>query len=66
MQPPAPVRATRLRTPYEVDVLQGMSGYLVRPEFFDLRALCDYSAAPEAVFFVDDVWISAIAARASW
>ncbi len=59
MRPPAPVRATRLRAPYEVDILQGMSGYLVRPEFFDARALCDYSGAPEAVFYVDDVWISA-------
>lgn len=59
MRPPAPVRANRLRAPYEVDILQGMSGYLVRPEFFDARALCDYSGAPEAVFYVDDVWISA-------
>ena len=39
--------------------LRGASGYLVRPRFFDLGAIRDYSAAPEAAFFVDDVWISA-------
>lgn len=55
MRPPAPVRATRLSLPYPVDVLQGMSGYLVRPE--QLMDLTDYAGAPPAAFFVDDVWI---------
>lgn len=55
---PAPVRATRLRAPVATDILQGMSGYLVRPSFFDLAALIDYVGAPEGAFFVDDVWIS--------
>lgn len=58
MEAPAPVRATRLRAPLATDILQGMSGYLVRPSFFDLAALTDYSAAPPGAFFVDDVWIS--------
>lgn len=59
MTPPVPVRARRLRTPHAVDMLQGLSGYLVRPRFFDVAALTDYSGAPDAAFFVDDVWISA-------
>lgn len=58
MQPPVPAKATRLREPLEVDILQGMASYLVQPGFFDLARVTDYSAAPEAVFFVDDVWIS--------
>lgn len=58
MQPPAPVRATRLRDPYEVDIFQGLSGYLVKPRFFDREDLVDYDGMPEAAFFVDDVWLS--------
>ena len=56
--PPVPVKATRLRKTVEVDILQGMAGYLVQPGFFDTHAVTDYGAAPEAVFFVDDVWLS--------
>jgi hypothetical protein len=59
MRPPCPVRATRLRAPKQVDVLQGLSGYVVRPRFFDVAALTDYSTAPDAAFYADDVWISA-------
>ena len=58
MLPPAPVRARRLSAPLAVDILQGLSGYLVRPAFFDLARLTDYSGAPTAAFYVDDVWIS--------
>ena len=58
-RPPTPVKSTRVRQPVAVDVLQGYSGYLVRPRFFDLAHVLDYSQAPEAAFFVDDVWISA-------
>ena len=58
MLPPAPVRARRLRAPLAVDILQGLSGYLVRPAFFDLARLGDYADAPDAAFYVDDVWIS--------
>ncbi|HVP85079.1 MAG TPA: hypothetical protein VMS78_10180 [Rhizomicrobium sp.] len=59
MTPPVPIRARRMRKPHAVDMLQGLSGYLVRPKFFDLAKLTDYASAPEAAFFVDDVWISA-------
>ncbi len=57
-RPPAPVRPTRLRTRRRVDVLQGLAGYLVRPRFFDLATVNDYSAAPSAARTADDVWIS--------
>jgi hypothetical protein len=57
-EPPVPAKATRIKAPLEIDVVQGMSGYLVRPGFFDVKRLTDYSGAPEAAFFVDDVWIS--------
>lgn len=59
MLPPAPIRARRLSQPVEVDIVQGLSGYLVRPSFFDLEAVVDYRHAPREAFFVDDVWISA-------
>lgn len=59
MTPPVPIRARRLRRPHPVDILQGLSGYLVKPRFFDAEKIFDYSNAPEAAFFVDDVWISA-------
>jgi hypothetical protein len=58
MLPPAPIRARRVRSPMAVDVLQGLSGYIVQPGFFDLGALTDYSVAPPESFYVDDVWIS--------
>ncbi len=59
IRPPAPVLARRIRRQWPVDVVRGVGGYLVRPRFFDADALVDYSGAPEAAFFVDDVWISA-------
>lgn len=58
MRAPSPNRATRLRRARRVDVLQGMSGYLVRPSYFDLPALMNDPQAPSAARFVDDVWIS--------
>jgi hypothetical protein len=59
LQPPAPVRARRLRKPFEIDILQGFSGYLVRPRFFpELQAMLAHEGAPREAFFVDDVWIS--------
>jgi hypothetical protein len=58
-RPPAPLRSVRIARPIAVDVLQGVAGYLVRPRFFDLARVMDYSDAPEAAFFVDDVWIGA-------
>jgi hypothetical protein len=56
---PAPVRATRLGALRRVDVLQGVSGYAVRPRFFNLAGLTDYTGAPSEAFTVDDVWMSA-------
>ena len=59
MLPPAPIRARRLSKPVQVDIVQGLSGYLVKPSFFDIAAISDYAGAPREAFFVDDVWISA-------
>jgi hypothetical protein len=56
---PAPIKCTRVRGVRQVDIMQGLGGYLVKPAFFDLAAVVDYAAAPGAAFFVDDVWISA-------
>src|SRR5262249_42874639 len=55
---PVPIKCTRVGSERPVDIMQGLSGYLVKPKFFDGAALADYSGAPEAAFFVDDVWIS--------
>lgn len=57
--PPTPIPGTRINKPYPIDVIQGYSGYLLKPEFFNLKELQDYSSAPKALRFVDDVWISA-------
>ena len=56
---PAPIKCTRVIGARDVDVMQGLAGYLVKPRFFDRDAIADYGHAPEAAFFVDDVWISA-------
>jgi hypothetical protein len=56
---PAPIKCTRVRGGREVDIVQGLSGYVVKPRFFDGTAIVDYTRAPQAAFFVDDVWISA-------
>lgn len=54
-----PIRANQVRVAREVDIVQGVHAYAVRPRFFDLAALANLAAAPPAVRFVDDVWISA-------
>jgi hypothetical protein len=56
---PAPIKCTRVRAARDVDIVQGLSGYVVEPRFFDAAAIADYTRAPDAAFFVDDVWISA-------
>ena len=55
----APIRARRIGKPRAADILQGMGGYIVKPRFFDMDKLKDYSSAPQEAFFVDDVWLSA-------
>jgi hypothetical protein len=58
--PPARLKATQLKAPTAVDIIQGHSGYLVRSRFFDAaRLIADYAQAPPEAFFVDDIWISA-------
>lgn len=58
-KPPARLKSTLVREPRRVDILQGYSGYLVRPAFFDLEELLEgYEGAPPEAFFVDDIWIS--------
>lgn len=54
-----PVRANQVRRARGVDIVQGLHGYVVRPRFFELAELGDFSKAPAALRFVDDVWISA-------
>jgi hypothetical protein len=57
--PYVPIRANQVSKPQKVDIVQGLHGYVVRPRFFDLPRLGDFSAAPPALRFVDDVWLSA-------
>jgi hypothetical protein len=59
MRAPVPVKSTRIESPYQVDILQGYSGYLAEVGFFDLEKILDYSQAPDAARWVDDVWLSA-------
>ncbi len=61
-----PRRANRVRRPERTDIVQGVHSYLVRPRFFDLAALGDFSGAPPAVRFVDDVWLSAHCRTGKW
>ena len=49
--------ADRIREPRQVAVIMGCGGYLIQPRFFDAQ-LWDYSAAPAAAFYMDDIWIS--------
>ncbi len=57
--PPTPRKSTRIKAPVQVDILQGYSGYLVRPAFFNAEVFTAYASAPAEAFFQDDVWISA-------
>lgn len=59
MMAPAPVHGVRLSEPRQMDILQGMSGYWIKPVFFDQARLVDYGGAPSAAFYVDDVWMGA-------
>jgi hypothetical protein len=57
--PPAQVRPSRIRRPTPIDILMGAHGFIVRPRHLDLTRLFDDADVPEAVFFADDIWISA-------
>lgn len=46
----------------QVDILFGYASYVVRPRFLNDQLL-DYSGAPTAAFFEDDVWVSGNLAR---
>lgn len=45
-------------TAEHVDIIMGHSTYVVRPRFFDLQRLSDYSRLPKEARFVDDIVIS--------
>lgn len=60
MQPPAPIRAPRLRTPREVDIALGVFSYLVEPSFFEIEEMQDLSQGPAELRYVDDVRTSAL------
>lgn len=64
-QAPTPVKCTRLKQPWRTDILQGYSGYCLRPRHVD-PAVHDPGAAPAGVFYVDDVWISAHVRAPKW
>jgi hypothetical protein len=54
---PRPMRRPIARAGY-VDILQGLGGVVVRPDFFDDTAY----DIPDAVWTVDDVWLSGLLA----
>ncbi|MEP2026662.1 MAG: hypothetical protein ABJH98_09045 [Reichenbachiella sp.] len=58
-QAPVPIPTTRVKDYYPIDIVQGYSGFLIRPKFFNVKELMDYPDKPEAVKYVDDVWVSA-------
>ncbi len=57
--PPTPLPGTRTRQPLKTDIIQGYAGYLISHKWLDMDNIRDYSKAPQASRFVDDVWISA-------
>lgn len=65
-RPPFPLKGTRVQRPQWVDIVQGYSGFLSCPAHYDVEAVCDYSSAPEAVRWVDDVWLSAHCRVPKW
>ena len=55
-------KGNELREPRSVAVITGCGSYLIQPRFFD-ESLWDYSKAPQAAFYMDDIWISGWLAR---
>jgi hypothetical protein len=64
--PPTPVTGRRVAGLYKTDIIQGYSGYLIKPKFFDGEEMCDYSGTPKAARFVDDVWVSRLCYSVFW
>lgn len=56
------IKASELRQPEAVAVITGCGSYLIQPRFFD-ESLWDYSRAPRAAFYMDDIWISGCLTR---
>ena len=56
------IKGNQLREPQAVAVITGCGSYLIQPGFFD-ESLWDYSKAPQAAFYMDDIWISGWLAR---
>lgn len=53
---------THTNEPYQVDLLTGTWGFLIRDSFLDTKIL-DYDAYPEGAFYVDDIWFNGHLAR---
>jgi len=56
------ILGNELRGPRRVAVITGCGSYLIQPRFFD-ESLWDYSKAPDAAFYMDDIWISGCLSR---
>jgi hypothetical protein len=56
------IKGNELREPRTLAVITGCGSYLIQPRFFD-ESLWDYSKAPPAAFYMDDIWISGWLAR---
>jgi hypothetical protein len=56
------IKGSELREPRNVAVITGCGSYLIQPRLFD-ESLWDYSHAPQAAFYMDDIWISGWLAR---
>jgi Glycosyl transferase family 2 len=56
------IKGNELREPHSVAVITGCGSYLIQPRFFD-ESLWDYSRAPQAAFYMDDIWISGCLVR---
>jgi hypothetical protein len=56
------IKGNELREPCSVAVITGCGSILIQPRFFD-ESLWDYSKAPPAAFYMDDIWISGWLAR---
>jgi hypothetical protein len=56
------IKGDELREPRSIAVVTGCGSYLIQPRFFD-ASLWDYSKAPPAAFYMDDIWISGWLAR---